>query len=209
MGKGEAYINRDGMGYASAGTYSVPITSHEAGETFRELWAKCDGAGHVYGQRVNIQVSNIASTTSNAIRAEMDWLHASGHAAGGGAAIHAASELGTGNTGHAGLLAGLNAAIIVAAESRSLQGTYCALSLQTEFKTGNTMPATTSFIRMADAGAVDSPFLFDTAGIADDEDGTSGAWETTADAHSGTVLGYYRLRTVAGTGYVCVYADHA
>ena len=160
-GSDRTYILREDSGFMNAGTYSQPVESHEAGETFRALWAKCTGAGHVYGSRVNVQVSNAAATSSNAIRAELDFTHTSGYAVGGGAAIHAASEIGATNTGHAGLLAGLNASIIAAADTRSLQGTYCALSLQTEFKTGNTMPATTSFIRMADSGAVDSPFLID------------------------------------------------
>jgi hypothetical protein len=194
------------MGYFSAGTYSNPVESDEAGETFRELWAKCTGAGHVYGSRINVQVSNAAATTSQAIRAELDFTHTSGYAVGGGSAIHAAAELGAGNTGHAGLLAGLNASIIAAAESRSLQGTYCALSLQTEFKTGNTMPAATSFIRMADAGAVKSPLLFDTAGMASASDG---AWETDSGGVGGTVLGYYKVKTAAGDGYLVVYSSHS
>ena len=202
----EHYISRKSTGYMNAGTYSAPVTSDAAGETFRQLWAKCTGAGHVYGQRVNIQVSNPAATSSNAIRAELDFTHTSGYAVGGGAAIHAASELGATNTGHAGLLAGLNASIIAAADTRSLQGTYCALSCQTEFKAGNTMPAaTTSFIRCADAGAVKSPLFLDTSGMASASDG---AWETDSGAVS-TVLGYYKIMTAAGAGYLVVYASHS
>ena len=195
------------MGYDKSGSYSLPITSDEAGETFKELWAKCTGAGHVYGQRLNIQVSNIASTSSNALRAEIDFTHASGYAIGGGSAIHAAAELGSGNTGHAGLMAGLNAAIITAAESRSLQGTYTCLSLQTEFKTGNTLPAaTTSFIRFANAGAVKAPLLFDMAGVAD---ATDGAWDADTGA-VGTPLGYCKVKTAGGVdGYIVVYDGHS
>ena len=202
----KTYISRQGMGYSSAGTYSQPVESHEPGETFREIWCRCTGAGHVYGSRVNVQVSNIAATSSNAIRAELDFTHASGHAVGGGAAIHAAAEIGSGNTGHAGLLAGLNASIIAVTDTRSLQGTYCALSLQTAFGANNTMPAATSFIRMANAGSVLSPLLFDTAGMASASDG---AWETDSGGVGGTVLGYYKVKTAAGDGYLVVYSSHS
>ena len=154
----ETYILRQGMGFFSAGTYSNPVESHEAGETFREIWCRCTGAGHVYGSRVNVQVSNAAATSSNAIRAELDFTHTSGHAVGGGSAIHAAADIGSTNTGHAGLLSGLNASIIVPADTRSMQGTYAALSLQTQIGANNTMPAlSTSFIYAADASSVKAP----------------------------------------------------
>lgn len=192
-------------GLMSAGTYSDPVTSDEAGETFRELWAKCTGAGHVYGQRVNIQVTNAAATSSNAIRAELDLYHTSGAAMGGGAAIHAAADIGPTNTGHAGLLAGLNAAIIAAADTRSLSGAYCALSLQTEFKAGNTMPKYTSFIRFTDAGAVRSPQLFDLSGITAN---AAGAVEEDSGSVS-TIYGYGRVLCPDGTqGYLVIYAAH-
>jgi len=144
--------------YIEGGAWGSPLESRAAGETFRELWAKCTGAGHVYGERIYMEASNVASTSSQALRAEAVFSHASGHVASGGSAIHAAVELGVGNDGVAGILAGLNASVIAAAESRTIWGTFCALSLQSEIKAGNTLPANaSSFIRCADAGAVKLP----------------------------------------------------
>lgn len=191
--------------YMSAGAYQNPVVSDKAGDTFRELWAKCTGAGHVYGYRVNIQVTNIAATSSNAIRAELELLHASGHAVSGGSGLHAAAEIGADNDGHAGLLAGLNASIIAALDTRSLQGTYCALSCQTEFKAGNTMPAGTSHIRFTDAGAVRCPQLFDLQGLTAN---AAGAVQEDSGSVS-TIYGYARVRCPDGTqGYLVIYAAH-
>jgi len=201
-----AWLHYDGVGFMSAGTYSVPVLSTAAGEAFYELWAKCSGAGHVYGQRLNIQVTNVAATSSQALRAELDLYPSTAGAPAGGSAGHFAAELGALATGVTGLFAGLNASLILSAATRSLQGTYCALSLQSQIKAGNTMPgATTSFIRMADAETLKMPLLFDTEGMATASDG---AWEATADALDDTVLGYYKVRTAAGDGYIPVLGSH-
>lgn len=165
MGNNDRILARCAAGAKgnNVGTYSVPVLSTDAGKTFRALWAKCTGAGHVYGLRLNIQVTNAAATSSNALRAELDCYHTSGSAMGGGAAIHAAADLGPTNTGHVGLLAGLNASILVSGtDARSLQGTYAALSLQSQIGANNTMPPLTSaFIFAQDAGSVKLPaFIF-------------------------------------------------
>lgn len=193
--------------YIEGGTFAAPILSAAAGETFRELWARCTGAGHVYGERVYAEITNAAATSSNAIRAELGLYHTSGAVVTGGSALHAATYLGPTNTGVAGLMAGLNASIIVQDDTRSLAGTYAALSLQTEFKAGNTMPAnSTSFIRFADTLAIQAPLFFDTSGMASASDG---AWETDSGGVGGTVLGYYKVRTAAGNGYMVVYSSHS
>lgn len=198
-----AWLQYHGVGFMSAGTYSVPVLSAEAGETFYELWAKCTGAGHVYGQRLNIQVTNVAATTSQAIRAELDLYPATAGSPAGGSAGHFAAELGPLATGVDGLFAGLNASVILSEATRSLQGTYCALSLQTEFKASNTMPETTSFIRFADAGTVKSPFLLDFADLA-----TGAARAYVSGTHSGTTVGgVLRVHTPFGTGYIKLYSD--
>ena len=62
-----------------------------------------------------------------------------------------------------GLGAGLRATLEAEAESRTLGGTLCALQVDSYIGTGNTMPASSAFIRFADIGAVDIPNMFSIA----------------------------------------------
>ena len=192
------------VGFMSAGSYSDPVSMVGVGVTsFHELWCKVTGvSGRGYAQRLNLQKTGLTSKRSQALRAELDALHASGHAAQGGSAVHAASELGTGNDGVTGYLAGLSASIIVASESRSLQGTYAALFLQTEFKADNTMPAaTTSFIYVNDASTVKSPLYLNFAGLTS---GASNAWDATHTTPA-TCVGYLRVQSPLGVKGIPIY----
>ncbi len=202
-GDTNGWLTLTGIGYMTAGTYGVPVLSVAAGETFLELWAKCTGAGHVYGQRLNIQVTNVAATSSQALRAELDLYPSTAGMPAGGSAGHFALELGANATGVSGLACGLNASIILSLATRSLQGTYCALSLQTQIAAGNTMPGTTSFIRMADAGSVKSPFLLDLSSLVT---GATNAYVN--GTHGGTTVGgVVRVNTPFGVGYIKLYSD--
>lgn len=198
---------RQGVGIMSAGTYSVPVLSDAPGETFRQIWAKCTGAGHVYGLRVNIQASNATPNTHNAGRFELDLTAGSG-LPGGGAAIHAALDLSAGAGGISGVAVGVNASMLIGLDSRNLTGKFACLGLQTAIGANNTFGEIMSFIWFNDAGNVKCPYFWDSTGVPNDGDGASGAWETVADAHTGTVIGYYRIQTAAGAGYICVYLDH-
>lgn len=60
-----------------------------------------------------------------------------------------------------GLGAGLRATLEAATETRTLTGTLCALQVDSYIATGNTMPASHSFVRFADNGAVRVTNLFD------------------------------------------------
>jgi len=81
-------------------------------------------------------------------------------AAGGVHGAHITAALDA--TGSAtGLMAGVRATLEVAAATRSLSGTFAALQVDSFIGTGITMPAgSTSFIRVADAGAVAIANLF-------------------------------------------------
>lgn len=186
------------VGFMSAGTWGSPVISTEAGETFMELWAKCTGAGHVYGRRVNLQVTNPLATTSNAGRFELDLYPTSGTPAGG-AAMHAAAELGADADGISGLLAGLSGSLIMSAATRSPSGTYACLVLQSEIKAGNTPPATTSFIRAADVGAVDLPLFLDLEGIGTPGDGQAYDTNVNTPGADSNCTGYLRVRVPGGT----------
>lgn len=54
-----------------------------------------------------------------------------------------------------GLGCGLRATLEAAAETRTLTGTLCALQVDSNVGANNTLPATHSFIRVANAGSVD------------------------------------------------------
>jgi hypothetical protein len=60
-----------------------------------------------------------------------------------------------------GLGAGLRATLEAAAETRTLTGTLCALQVDSNIGANNTMPASSSFIRIADNGSVKINHLFE------------------------------------------------
>ena len=146
------------------------------------------------------------SIWGSTLRAEYQQAHTSGKASGGGQAVHAEAILGTGNVGVEGYLAALRGVLNISAETRNLEGRFAACFLTTVIGTGNVMPDTTSFIAMEQGGNVAPAYLLDTKSIPSGGDGK--IWETTSDAVN-TVLGYYRINTAAGAGYLVVYADHA
>ena len=191
------------IGFMSAGTYSDPVSMVGVGVTsFHELWCKVTGAlGRGYAQRLNIQVTGLTAKSSNALRAELDILHASGYAAQGGAAVHAATELGTGNTGVSQGVYGLNASFIIAAETRSLQGTYAAINLQTQIGANNTMPSTTSFIATNDASTVKCPHYLAVNLLTA---GDAYAWSKVAGTFN-TIHSKLRVLTSDGTKYILLY----
>ena len=161
-GAAAGWLTLDGVLYMAAGTYETPAVNTAGGTgqvEFHSLWTKMTHAtARGYGHRVSLELTGVSSRTSNAGRFEL-WLSApSGQTQGGGAAIHAAAYLGVGNTGHAGALAGLNASLVVDEEERSCAGTYGAIYLQTEIKTGNTLQES-AFILARDAGAVKAEYF--------------------------------------------------
>jgi len=66
-------------------------------------------------------------------------------------------------TGITGLSCGVRATLEAEAASRSLTGTLCALQVDSYVGAGNTLPATTSFVRVSDEGAVSLAYLFEIA----------------------------------------------
>lgn len=182
------------VGRINAGTYSDPVLSAAAGETFAAWWVKCTGAGHVYGMRVNVQASNVTPNTHNAGRFELD-LTGTGGLPGGGSAIHAASDLGAGNAGISGLFSGLNASMIVGLGTGALAGKFASLSLQTQLKTGVTFGEDMSFMALIDAGAVKCPTFLDFELLTA---GASYAYDTTNTDESNCV-GFLRVVVPGGT----------
>jgi hypothetical protein len=101
----------------------------------------------------------------------------------------------------AGLGAGLRATFEAAAETRTLGGTLCALQVDSNIATGNTLPGSHSFIRIANNGAVSMTNLFE---LPAPSNGTIFATHTTdAMTHSVKILSngtaYYLMATSTDT----------
>lgn len=92
-----------------------------------------------------------------------------------------------------GLGAGLRATLEAAAATRTLTGTLCALQVDSNIATGNTVSARTSFIRVADAGAVRIGNLFE---LPNASNGTLLAAHTTQ-----TMTHSIKVITADGTAY--------
>ncbi len=101
-----------------------------------------------------------------------------------------------------GLGAGLRATLEAAAASRTLTGTLCAVQIDSNLGTGNTMPTLNSFLRFADNGAVRLSNLMEVPVPAN---GTLVAAHTTQTmTHSIRIIGadgtpYYIMCTNAAT----------
>ena len=126
-----------------------------------------------------------------------------GVAAAGAFGIHATASLSATGT-ITGLMTGARATLGIAAASRSLSGTFAALQVDSDIGTGTTMPAaTTSFIRVADVGAVRIGALMDLADISDGAGGLFSAHTTQSMTHSIKILyegtAYYIMCTDAAT----------
>lgn len=100
-----------------------------------------------------------------------------------------------------GLGAGLRATLEAAAATRTLTGTLCALQVDSNIATGNTLPASHAFMRFADNGAVAVGNLFQ---IPDADDGTIFAVHTTQ-----TMSHSIKIISADGTAYYIMCTDTA
>ncbi|MBE9570162.1 MAG: hypothetical protein IMF11_06030 [Proteobacteria bacterium] len=133
------------------------------------------------------------------IRTSLD--HTSGHGPQGANAIDARATLGATNTGISGEMHAMESQLKVAADTRSLNGTYAAHKFTNYFKDGNTMPATTFFLRFVDqnGSSVATPLMFDFSGL------TAGAANCIVANSAALAAAEYFLRVKSpdgGVGYI-------
>ena len=122
-------------------------------------------------------------------------------------AVHAETKMGVNTTGVSGYLTALRGILTLDADSKTLTGgTYSAAYLTLNIGTGITMNSQCSLIQVSDEGAVKGGYLLDSQGV---PHAAGGIWDTDSGAVGGTVLGYYKVRTVAGDGFLVVYASHS
>ena len=121
-------------------------------------------------------------------------------------AIHAETKMGVGATGVSDYLTALRGILTLDADTKTLTGgAYSAVYLTLSIGTGITMSSDCSFIQVSDEGAVNGGYLLDSQGVASQ---AAGIWEADTGA-VGTPLGYYKVLTAAGAGYLVVYGSHA
>lgn len=126
---------------------------------------------------------------------------------GGTHGIHATLELAAAGS-QSGLSASVRATLAAVAATKTLTGTYAALELESDFKTGNTVDGQkVSFIRATDLGDVKMPYLFDFSTLVAGD--TLSAIQADSGAVS-TIYGYARVLCPGGAvGYICIYAAHS
>jgi hypothetical protein len=143
-----------------AGTSSSPYSSGTtADKNFIGYWLKTTAlSGTTRGVYLRLYIAG-AGCSGEAARI---FTTVNG-VAGGTGGIHGAHITGsldaTGTCG--GLLVGCRATLGVSEATRSLSGTFAALQVDSDIGTGNTMPGTTSFIRVANNNSVAIANLFE------------------------------------------------
>jgi len=159
-----------------------------------------------HGLRIELEKTSSTAGAPRTLTVRSTLSHTSGYAPSGANCIDAQTELGTGNTGISGEAHAMESKMRVAEESRVVQGTYAAHKFTNQFKTGNTMPASTFFHRFYDVGPVYTPLMFDFSGL------TAGAaYCIEADIGAqGTPAYYLRVKMPNGsTGYICILGNHS
>lgn len=155
--------------------------------------------------RFYLKISGTSATSmeGSAVRAET-YIDPTGNVLSG-QAVHAELKLGTTGGGAVGYLAALRGIVTVEATTRTMQdGVVAGLFLTNNVGAGNTIPTRHSFIAFEDLGSVKANYLFDLTSIG----ASSTCWETDSGA-VGTPLGYAKVATPAGVGYIVVYDGHS
>lgn len=189
-----------------------PLTSTTAGKKYIDLYINsANTSGDAYGMRLEMKQSAISTGRPRTLTLWCVLAHASGHTAGGGNALHAnlylgGTEAGVANDGIAGEAHAMASHLIIAALSRTVQGTYCAHKFVNEIETGNTMPAnSTYFVRFHDAGTEKTPVFFEISGTTQ---GGGKMFDSTIDT-TGAQIDHTLKIDVLGTDYYIPLMDNA
>jgi len=180
------------------GTSSSPVTSATDDKIFMGVYLQSSGSS-AHGLRIELEKTSSTAGAPRTITVRSTLSHTSGNAPSGANCIDAQTELATGNTGISGEAHGMESKMRVAEESRVVQGTYAAHKFTNQFKTGNTMPASTFFLRFYDVGTVYTPLMFDFSGLTA---GSSNCIEANTAALQ-TAAYFLRVKMPnAATGYI-------
>lgn len=144
---------------AGSGTSAAPESITGADKNFLGYWLKCTAtSGTTRGIYMRLYIAGAGQSGETA-----RFFTTVNGVAGGTGGIHGAHITGsldaTGTC--AGLLVGCRATLGVSAATRSLSGTFAALQVDSDIGANNTMPGTTSFIRVANNSSVAITNLFE------------------------------------------------
>lgn len=202
-GRGISFSN-----VTETGTSTQPITSATPNQRFFDINLKSTStSGHAYGMRIELEKSTSSSGAPRTLTLWCVLSNTTGYGAGGANALHANTYIGAGNSGVVGEAHAAASQLIIAADTRTAQGTWCAHKFVNEFGANNTMPSTTTFfLRFHDAGTVKTPLMFDFSNLTA---GASNCIEADTGA-VGTPSHYLRCKMPGGaTGYMVVYDGHS
>ena len=187
------------------GTSSSPETSATDDKIFMGVYLESSGSS-AHGLRIELEKTSSTAGAPRTLTVRSTLGHSSGNAPSGANCIDAQTELATGNTGISGEAHAMESKMRVAEESRVVQGTYATHKFTNQFKTGNTMPASTFFHRYYDVGPVYTPLMYDFSGL------TAGAAYCIEEdtGAQGTPAYYLRVKMPSGsTGYICILGNHS
>jgi len=202
------FVLEDVGGIRLGTSYTDDMEGWRSDSRWLEMYANQavhDYSPHLARFYLKVSGSGATSMEGSAVRAEcnmdVDGRFLSGQA------VHAEAVMGADATQIGGYLAALRGVLTIDAATKTITGGgRCAvLFLTNNIGAGITPTAWTSFIACEEAGSVKANYLLETASIASV---SAGVWETNSGA-VGTVLGYYKVLTVAGDGYIPVYSDHS
>ena len=149
------------------GTSSSPATSAADDKIFMGVYLQSSGSS-AHGLRIELDKTSSTAGAPRTLTVRSTLSHSSGNTPSGANCIDAQTELATGNTGISGEAHAMESKMRIAEESRVIQGTFAAHKFTNQFKTGNTMPASTFFLRFYDVGTVYTPLMFDFSGLTAD-----------------------------------------
>jgi len=205
------YFQLEAVSSIKFGESADPVDKEYTASRWFELYGKTSVANSAAKLMVlDFEVAGASQATpamASTLHVTFTDSHTSTSAFNGGEAIYAETEVGggAGSEGNIGYIAAIQARLTAAASSDLTFGKHYALFLVMNLGTGSTVGGEVAFIGFRERGGAATSFFWDSVLVTSV---SNGVWETNSGA-VGTVLGYYKVRTAAGAGYLVVYADHS
>ncbi|MBE9570781.1 MAG: hypothetical protein IMF11_09140 [Proteobacteria bacterium] len=182
------------------GTSGTPLSSSTEEHHFLSSYYTAAGK-NIFGWYLSISQTYATDGAPRGLTIRTSLDHTSGFGPQGANSVDARVTLGDTNTGISGEMHAMESQLKIDADTRSLNGTYSAHKFTNYIKDGNTMPATTFFLRFVDqnGASVATPLMFDFSGI------TAGASNCIVANSGALAAAEYFLRVKSpdgGTGYI-------
>lgn len=187
-------------GNIAMGTSGTRLSSTTEEDRFLSCYYTAAGK-NIYGWYLNISQTYATDGAPRGLTIRTSLDHTSGFGPQGANSVDARVTLGVTNTGISGEMHAMESQLKIDADTRSLNGTYSAHKFTNYIKDGNTMPATTFFLRFVDqnGSSVATPLMFDFSGL------TAGASNCIVANANALAAAEYFLRVKSpdgGTGYI-------